>query len=119
MLDSFLPIVVLLKAVILAAGEGTRLLPLSSTRPKHMLPVAGRPLLEHLLSALKANRVDEVMLVVKFDIPWLHPNLLNEMSKFTPVVASLWHGLSLFMKVFINALSIVTRWVRSALENQF
>ncbi|HIE34370.1 MAG TPA: nucleotidyltransferase family protein, partial [Candidatus Altiarchaeales archaeon] len=39
-------------AVILAAGEGTRLRPLTITRPKPMLPVAGKVILEWDLEAL-------------------------------------------------------------------
>ncbi len=39
-------------AVILAGGEGTRLRPLTNTRPKPLLPVLGRPCLEYLIRAL-------------------------------------------------------------------
>ncbi len=38
-----------MKVVILAAGEGSRMRPLTYTRPKVMLPVVNRPVLEHLL----------------------------------------------------------------------
>jgi UTP-glucose-1-phosphate uridylyltransferase len=38
------------KAVILAAGRGERLRPLTDGLPKPMLPIGGRPLLEHLLA---------------------------------------------------------------------
>lgn len=38
-----------MECVILAAGEGRRMRPLTARRPKVMLPVAGKPLLEHLL----------------------------------------------------------------------
>ncbi|PSP19805.1 glucose-1-phosphate thymidylyltransferase, partial [Halobacteriales archaeon QH_10_67_13] len=38
-------------AVILAAGEGRRLAPLTKRRPKPMLPVVNRPLLEHVVEA--------------------------------------------------------------------
>ncbi|MBC8498657.1 NTP transferase domain-containing protein [Candidatus Bathyarchaeota archaeon] len=34
-----------MKAVVLAAGKGERLSPLTENRPKHLLPVGGRPLL--------------------------------------------------------------------------
>jgi NDP-sugar pyrophosphorylase family protein len=48
------------KAMILAAGEGTRLRPLTLTMPKAMVPVAGRPLIEHTLTWLKSHGVAEV-----------------------------------------------------------
>ena len=46
-----------MKAVLLAAGEGVRLLPITATRPKHLIRVGGKPILEHCLDALKANGV--------------------------------------------------------------
>jgi bifunctional UDP-N-acetylglucosamine pyrophosphorylase/glucosamine-1-phosphate N-acetyltransferase len=55
-----------LKAVILAAGEGTRLRPLTLTRPKQIFPIAGKPLLEHTLSALKKTGIREVLIVVGY-----------------------------------------------------
>ena len=48
------------KALILAAGEGTRLRPLTLERPKPMLPVAGRPLLEHIIAWLRHHGIREV-----------------------------------------------------------
>jgi len=48
------------KAVILAAGEGTRLRPLTFDRPKPMLPVAGRPLLEHTLAWLRGYDITQI-----------------------------------------------------------
>lgn len=53
-------------AVILAAGEGTRLRPLTSTRPKPMLPVAGKPILEWGLEALEESGVRKAVLVVGY-----------------------------------------------------
>ncbi len=53
-------------AVILAAGEGARMRPLTYTSPKAMLPVAGKPLLEHLLEALAGAGVREYIFVVGY-----------------------------------------------------
>jgi NDP-sugar pyrophosphorylase family protein len=49
-----------MRAVILAAGEGRRLRPLTETVPKPLLPVAGRPLLAHLIELLRRHGVDEI-----------------------------------------------------------
>ncbi len=49
-----------MKAIILAAGEGTRLRPLTNERPKPMLPVGGVPLLEHLIRLLARPGVQEI-----------------------------------------------------------
>jgi NDP-sugar pyrophosphorylase family protein len=49
-----------IKAMILAAGEGTRLRPLTLKTPKLLLPVAGRPLIEHQLAWLRGHGIQEV-----------------------------------------------------------
>ena len=49
-----------MKAMILAAGEGTRLRPLTLTAPKVLLPVAGVPLIRHILVWLKSHGIREV-----------------------------------------------------------
>jgi NDP-sugar pyrophosphorylase family protein len=50
----------LTRAVVLAAGEGTRLRPLTLTVPKAMVPIGGRPLIEHILAWLKSYGIAEV-----------------------------------------------------------
>ncbi|WP_435144641.1 sugar phosphate nucleotidyltransferase [Halobaculum sp. P14] len=55
-----------MKAVILAAGEGTRLRPLTDARPKPMLPVANQPLLAHVVDAVVDAGIDDVVLVVGY-----------------------------------------------------
>jgi UDP-N-acetylglucosamine diphosphorylase/glucosamine-1-phosphate N-acetyltransferase len=55
-----------LKAVILAAGEGQRMRPLTANRPKVMLPVASKPILEHLLIEVKEAGVREFVFVVGY-----------------------------------------------------
>ena len=53
-------------AVILAAGEGRRLAPLTNRRPKPMVPVANRPLLSHVVEAVAAAGIDRIVLVVGY-----------------------------------------------------
>ncbi len=53
-----------MKAVILCAGVGTRLEPLTFARPKHLLPVAGRAVLDHVLDSLADAGVDQGVFVV-------------------------------------------------------
>ena len=52
--------------VVLAAGEGTRLRPLTRNRPKPMLPAANRPILEYVLDALVEAGVEELVIVVGY-----------------------------------------------------
>ncbi|SDK09270.1 glucose-1-phosphate thymidylyltransferase [Halovenus aranensis] len=53
-------------AVVLAAGEGTRLRPLTHNRPKPMLPAADQPILQHVLDALVEAGMQEIILVVGY-----------------------------------------------------
>jgi len=55
-----------MKAVILAAGEGVRLRPLTETRPKAMVYVAGLPILHHLLIGAKKAGISEAVIVVRY-----------------------------------------------------
>lgn len=54
------------KAVVLAAGEGKRLRPLTFTRPKCMIQLAGKPILQHVLENLNAVGVTDAAIVVKY-----------------------------------------------------
>ncbi|MDD3599540.1 MAG: sugar phosphate nucleotidyltransferase, partial [Firmicutes bacterium] len=49
-----------MKAMLLGAGEGTRLRPITATRPKPMIPIANRPIMEHILLLLKSHGVRDV-----------------------------------------------------------
>jgi len=55
-----------MKAVILAAGKGTRMGPLTENRPKAMLPIANRPLLEHIIVAIKAAGIKDFLVVTGY-----------------------------------------------------
>src|SRR5574341_1984836 len=56
----------IMKAIILAAGEGLRCRPLTLTRSKVMIPVANKPLLEHIIHAVAENGIREFILVVGY-----------------------------------------------------
>ncbi len=55
-----------MKAVIMAGGEGTRLRPLTSYQPKPMLPLANKPMLEHVIDLLKAHGIEEIVITVAY-----------------------------------------------------
>jgi mannose-1-phosphate guanylyltransferase / phosphomannomutase len=55
-----------LKAVVMAGGEGTRLRPMTANQPKPMLPVANRPIMEHVLRLLKRHGFGETVVTVQF-----------------------------------------------------
>ncbi len=55
-----------MKAVVLAAGEGKRMFPFTEIRPKAMLPVANKPIAEHLLIELCQAGIEEVLFVVGY-----------------------------------------------------
>ena len=50
-----------MKAVILAGGEGTRLRPLTSNTPKPMMPLANKPMMEHIVNLLSLHGFDEIV----------------------------------------------------------
>ena len=55
-----------MKAIILAAGEGNRMRPLTYTRPKVMLPIANKPILEHLLIQGKKAGIKEFIFITGY-----------------------------------------------------
>lgn len=56
----------IVKAVVMAGGEGSRLRPLTIRRPKPMVPIAGKPVMEHILNLLKRHGITEVVVTVQY-----------------------------------------------------
>ena len=55
-----------MKALLLAGGFGTRLRPLTYTRPKHLLPVANREHIVHVFDLLQRHGIDDVVLLTSY-----------------------------------------------------
>ena len=55
-----------IQAVVLAAGEGMRLRPLTKNRPKVLLPAGNRPILEHVLDAVVGAGIRDIIVVVGY-----------------------------------------------------
>ncbi len=62
-----------MKAFILAAGKGTRMWPLTTYMPKPLLTVAGKPFLEHTISALQKVGIKEIIVLVG----WQHNKIIE------------------------------------------
>lgn len=69
------------EAVIVAGGFGTRMLPLTRHRPKHLLEVGGVPFLEHQLTKLAAAGVEHVVLATSYRAELFRP-VLGEGERF-------------------------------------
>ena len=65
-----------MKAVIMAGGEGTRLRPLTCGRPKPMVPVANKPVMEHILDLLKKHGMTNVAATLQY-----MPDIIREILK--------------------------------------
>ena len=67
-----------MKAMILAAGLGTRLRPLTDNRPKALVEIAGRTMLEVTLARLRSYGIREVIVNVQGDLPFFPPAMVED-----------------------------------------
>lgn len=70
-----------MKAMILAAGRGTRLRPLTDTCPKPMLPLGGKPLLEHVILLLAKHGFDDLVVNLHY-LPQLIRSYFGDGSRW-------------------------------------
>ncbi|MGH3386669.1 MAG: nucleotidyltransferase family protein, partial [Nocardioidaceae bacterium] len=62
-----------MEAIVVAGGLGTRLRPLTDDRPKHLLPVAGVPILAHQIGKLAQSGVERVVLATSYHADAFEP----------------------------------------------
>jgi mannose-1-phosphate guanylyltransferase/phosphomannomutase len=55
-----------MKAVVMAGGEGTRLRPLTSNQPKPMVPIVGKPCMEHIVELLRQHGFEDIVVTLAF-----------------------------------------------------
>lgn len=70
------------KAVIAAAGRGTRMQQLSKDKPKHLIKVLGRPFLYYVLNNLKKAGIEEIILVVGYIRPAMEEFIADHKNEF-------------------------------------
>lgn len=55
-----------MKAIIMAGGEGSRLRPLTCNRPKPMMPVMNKPMMEHIVNLLKKHNIEDIGVTLQY-----------------------------------------------------
>jgi choline kinase len=85
-----------MKAIIIAAGSGTRLWPLTDDRPKCMLAINGKPIIEHQLASLRQCGITDITIVKGYkaeqiDCPGTH-TIINTDYANNNVLESLFHA---------------------------
>ena len=70
-----------MKAVIMAGGEGTRLRPLTCGRPKPMVPIVNKPVMEHIIELLKQYDANEIAVTLQY-MPDMVKDYFGDGSEF-------------------------------------
>ena len=73
-----------MKAVVMAGGEGSRLRPLTIRRPKPMVPIVGKPVMEHILNLLKRHGITRIEARGQPFDPNLHQAVMQQPSREPP-----------------------------------
>jgi len=84
-----------MKAVIMAGGSGTRLRPLTCNLPKPMVPVANKPMSEHIVNLLKKHNFKDII----FTLHYLQDAFLDVLFYFVFVAAGSLHCVPLALSV--------------------
>ena len=70
-----------MKAVIMAGGEGSRLRPLTCNLPKPMVPIANKPVMEHIIELLKKYGINDIAVTLAY-MPEIIKDYFNDGSEF-------------------------------------
>lgn len=71
-----------MKVIVLAAGQGTRLRPLTDNKPKCMVPFRGKPVIDYIISAVKRSGIDDIVVVDGYRRDVLEEHLDGQNIKF-------------------------------------
>jgi choline kinase len=71
-----------MKVIVLAAGQGTRLRPLTDNQPKCMVPFRGKPIIDYIVDALKQSGIDDIVIVDGYRKDVLEEHLEKENIRF-------------------------------------
>lgn len=101
------------KAIILSAGQGRRLLPLTESMPKCLLPVADKPVLAWQIDALLAVGIDEITIVAGFQVSLIETLLQQRYANHLKIKI-------LFNPFFEVADNLASCWIaRSVMTGDF
>src|SRR5437588_9696374 len=70
-----------MKAVVMAGGEGSRLRPLTIGHPKPMVPVVGKPVMEHILELLRQHGITDIVVTLQY-LPGVIQDFFGDGSAF-------------------------------------
>jgi NDP-sugar pyrophosphorylase family protein len=77
-----------MKAIILSACEGSRMRPLTLTKPKTMLPVAGKPIMQYNIESLRDNGIKDILLIVRYKEEMVR-DYFGDGSEFEPTAKAI------------------------------
>ena len=104
-----------MKALIFAAGLGNRLRPLTDTTPKALLPVGGKPMLEHVILKLRDAGFDDITI----NIHHLGQQIIDS-SIFTTWVSKLlifWKHITISASKYISPMNGNIYWIPEGVSN--
>src|SRR5581483_1518792 len=70
-----------MKAVLMAGGEGSRLRPLTIGRPKPMVPIVGKPVMEHIIELLRKHGITDIVVTLQY-LPGVIQDYFGDGSNF-------------------------------------